>query len=291
MAYHDGGFYFLQPVGSGYGALALRNRGYGASQPALRDEKLSAGELTAIQTKYRKHVEQLWAMIGTYNLGSKERAEATKRWENALSALVKLDQVVARSKAGSTQTYKNLPERVQGALGDWIKKNLILPRYAQGQGAQGMSAAERAANAAAIEAIHQRTQAQLAEQALRAGGGVKVVGLLSAGGGMFGGKGRASSSPAPGLPSGAEMIPAIIAPSTTMGPQVTASETEQATAVAQADLSQQAIQTVSAAQQETAGSTGLTGVAGMWESPWVKGAAAVAVVGGIYYVGKKQGWF
>ena len=74
MSYHDGGFYFMQPVG--YGAVSLRNgRGYGASRPSYLDETLGERQLKKIVSWQKNYIDNAWSRIGAYTLGTVARVD------------------------------------------------------------------------------------------------------------------------------------------------------------------------------------------------------------------------
>ena len=130
MSYNDGGFYFLQPVGSGYGAVTLRNRGYGADRPSFGDEKLSVANLDAIVAKAKKHADNTYTHAWALPVATKQRADAEKKWAKALDAYNTVVHMRDSAKLNGVKwKVKGLPEYLRNTLGDWIKANIIAPRY------------------------------------------------------------------------------------------------------------------------------------------------------------------
>lgn len=130
MSYNDGGFYFLQPVGSGYGAVTLRNRGYGADRPSFGDEKLSVANLDAIVAKAKKHADNTYIHAGTLPVASKQRADAEKKWAKAHDAYNTVVHMRDSAKLNGVKwKVKGLPAYIRNTFGDWIKANIIAPRY------------------------------------------------------------------------------------------------------------------------------------------------------------------
>jgi hypothetical protein len=130
MSYNDGGFYFLQPVGSGYGAPTLRGRGYGADRPSFGDEKLSVANLDAIVAKAKKHADNTYIHAGALPVATKQRADAEKKWAKAHDAYNTIVHMRDSAKLNGVKwRVKGLPKYALDAFGDWIKANIIAPRY------------------------------------------------------------------------------------------------------------------------------------------------------------------
>ena len=260
MAYADGGFYFLQPVGSGYGAITLRNRGYGAARPSFGSEKLSVADLTAILAKAKAKADSVYVKMGTLPFFSKERADMETAWRAAFNAYNTLVHMRDSAKRQGTQWHvSGLPSYTREVFGAWIKASLIDPRYAD--------LAEKAADWRSPEDVRWSprgggTRGGVAQAGI-GGGGI--------GGGGIGGGTRSSSSSSSSAP--------VTEPVTTMGAQPVATEAQKEVAQEQAALRQDVADTVASAGSPppAAGAMGFL-------STTPGKIAAVAVVGGLLYL-------
>ena len=259
MAYADGGFYFLQPVGSGYGAITLRNRGYGAARPSFGSEKLSVADLTAILAKAKAKADSVYVKMGTLPFFSKERADMETAWRAAFNAYNTLVHMRDSAKRQGTQWHvSGLPSYTREVFGAWIKASLIDPRYAD--------LAEKAADWRSPEDVRWSPRGGGTR------GGVAQAGIGGGGiGGGIGGGTRSSSSSSSSAP--------VTEPVTTMGAQPVATEAQKEVAQEQAALRQDVADTVASAGSPppAAGAMGFL-------STTPGKIAAVAVVGGLLYL-------
>ena len=222
MSYNDGGFYFLQPVGSGYGAVTLRNRGYGADRPSFGDEKLSVANLDAIVAKAKKHADNTYIHAGTLPVASKQRADAEKKWAKAHDAYNTVVHMRDSARLNGVKwKVKGLPAYIRNTFGDWIKATIIAPRY---------PAVSTAGNAFVPGAGNTTTTDRAAHRRLPAAG-MALARPFSA-----------SASSAPSSAPAATPYTTPYAPSqeevTVMGPQSVATGAQQEAAQEQASLRQ-----------------------------------------------------
>jgi hypothetical protein len=240
MSYGDGGFYFLQPVGNGYGGvdgmLGSRSSAYGsmgASKDPLKSA-FTASQFDKIISKFKNYTDGLYKKAWGYAAFSSQRADADKAWATADRALGQL-RVMKGSLKTAQWRYADLPSAVQSGIGDWIYSDVLKASKS------GTLADLLGLFAPPLPAPRQITPSP----------GRITPGRLSPAPGRL-----SPLSPAAGAQVQTLMIPA---PTTTMGPQAVVSEEAAVVAQAQADLSQQAAQTVSTATAAAAGGTGLDG--------------------------------
>ena len=238
MSYGDGGFYFLQPVGNGYGGvdgmLGSRSSAYGsmgASKDPLKSA-FTASQFDKIISKFKNYTDGLYKKAWGYAAFSSQRADADKAWATADRALGQL-RVMKGSLKTAQWRYADLPSAVQSGIGDWIYSDVLKA-----------SKSGTLANLLGLFAPPLPAPRQITPSPGRITPGRITPGRIS------------PLSPAGGAQVQTLMIPA---PTTTMGPQAVVSEEAAVVAQAQADLSQQAAQTVSTATAAAAGGTGLDG--------------------------------
>lgn len=286
MAYGDGGFYFLQPVGGGYSGIEVtqQNRqrsfaGFGSTgRTRLEAERLGKDAIRKIRDFWKGRVsarlKEAKALDGKSGgncfkrlrgdlFYDAKKCDATrfenyknrvKAHQNAESALGTLNKWVSK---GQVHVYGELPSVVQNdaATVEWIRVNLIEPRYA------------------------------VAEETKETTRSVKWKGPSSA---ITPDKYVTPSSPRtpPLSPSEVSVQTLEISPqdAVAMGQRSVVSEADAAAAQAQADLSQQAMQTVSAATE----AAGTTGIAGFLSTTTGKVVAVGAVGAVAYYLWKNR---
>ena len=262
MSYGDGGFYFLQPVGNGYGGIEVRSNrgGYGAARPALATERLGPSALNSILDRYKAYLRQLYQKFLGYPLLTASRVAAEKKFNEAKRAEPVLKSMI-KSAAGSSGKgahwrYGDLPSTVQSGIGVWIVKNIIDPRYGGVPGAVTYDAGSTVTYDTYGPSSTRDT--------------TKVPSIPKIPGPKLGGGG------------GTTQTLTTAPPATVMGPQAVATDTEQAVAASQAAMSAQAADTVTAAQVEQARVDG-----GFLSSNTGKAVAAVAAAGVGYFVWKQ----
>jgi hypothetical protein len=268
MSYHDGGFYFMQPVGAGYGAVSLRNgRGYGASRPAYLDETLGERQLKKIVSWQKNYIDNAWSRIGAYTLGTAARETAAKEWANATFEAIALGDMAASAK-NLTWRVKNLPKNLAKRFQSWIKGQFIDPRYKAGGVSQGPVVATSAPRAR--------------DRVGAVGGGAGT--LLSAGSGLRvtqSGTGTATGIPVATVTVTPYTPPGTIDTSTvtTMGPQAVPTEQQAAATLLQASVAQEASAVVdqAVAESQTPG-----GVMGFLSTTTGKVAAGAVLLGAFY---------
>jgi hypothetical protein len=256
MSYGDGGFYFLQPVGNGYGGvgamLGSRSSAYGsmgASKDALTSV-FTASQFDKIISKFKNYTQALYKKAGGYAVFTAQRADADKAWATADRALGQL-RVMKGSLKRSQWRYADLPSAVQSGIGGWISSDVLkASKNGTLSDLLGMFAPPPPLAPAPAPADVARYVTPIRP-------------------------GRISPlSPAAGAQVQTLTIPA---PTTTMGPQSVVSEEAAVVAQAQADLSQQAAQTVSTATEAAAGGTGVEGFLSTTTGKVVAGTAVAGV--------------
>jgi len=261
MSYGDGGFYFLQPVGNGYGGvdgmLGSRSSTYGsmgASKDALKSV-FTASQFDKIISKFKSYTQALYKKAGGYAVFTAQRADADKAWATADRALGQL-RVMKGSLKRSQWRYADLPSAVQSGIGDWIYSD-VLKASKNGTLSDLLSLFAPPP----VQITPGRSPPPAYE------GRYVTPGRIT--------PGRLSPlSPAAGAQVQTLTIPA---PTTTMGPQPVVSEEAAVVAQAQADLSQQAAQTVSTATEAAAGGTGVEGFLSTTTGKVVAGTAVAGV--------------
>ena len=259
MSYGDGGFYFLQPVGNGYSGVEVmlnpRRGGYGSmgrsrSDGGSSNKAFTASQFDKIIDKFAKRAKALNEKAWGYAVATKERKAAEKAWVEADKALGQL-RVMKGSLSSAKWKYADLPSAVQTGIGSWILSDVL--------------------KVASVPTVT-----------------VPKPGYSPAPGRITPSPGRITPSPGRLSPSPGRLSPlspaagaqvqtlTIPAPTTTMGPQAAATDEETAVVQAQADLSQQAVQTVSAAT-DAAGSTGIAGFLSTTTGKVVTGTAVAGV--------------
>lgn len=254
MSYGDGGFYFLQPVGNGYsGVEVMLNPGYGAtggsrSGGSTDPLKLpfTATQFERIIKKFGEHTKALYKKAWGYAALTKERKAAEKVWAEADKALGQL-RVMKLTRKSSKWTYNDLPYAVRSGIGNWIISDVL-------------KVASSAPTATPARMPSDRFQSLLAS--------IPKPTRVS-----------------PLAPSGQQMTLEMPVETTVMGPQSAVTDEEMAVAQAQADLSQQAVQTVSTATEEAGGGTG---VAGLLSTTTGKVVAGTAVAGVAYLLWRNR---
>ena len=257
MSYGDGGFYFLQPVGNGYGGvdgmLGSRSSAYGsmgASKDPLKSA-FTASQFDKIISKFKNYTDGLYKKAWGYAAFSSQRADADKAWATADRALGQL-RVMKGSLKTAQWRYADLPSAVQSGIGDWIYSDVLKA-----------SKSGTLTDLLSLFASNIPTPLQITPSPGRITPVPKVP------------KVRISPlSPAAGAQVQTLTIPA---PTTTMGPQAVVSEEAAVVAQAQADLSQQAAQTVSTATAAAAGGTGVEGFLSTTTGKVVTGTAVAGV--------------
>lgn len=263
MAYGDGGFYFLQPVSNGYsGVEVMLNPGYGAtggsrSGGSTDPLKLpfTATQFDRIITKFGDLAKALYSKAWGYAVATKERKAAEKTWAEADKALGQL-RVMKGSLKKAKWTYNDLPYAVRSGIGSYILSDVLKV-------------------ASSVPTV--TTQAPLPDYSPATGIYVQTSPKVR----QKPSVGRVS----PLAPSGQQMTLQMPVPTTVMGPQASVSDEETAMAQAQADLSQQAVQTVSTATEEASGGTG---VAGLLSTTTGKVVAGTAVAGVAYLLWRNR---
>jgi hypothetical protein len=255
MSYGDGGFYFLQPVGNGYSGVEVmlnpqrggygsmgRSRSYGGSASTA----FTASQFDKIIDKFAKRTKALYAKAWGYAVGTKERKAAEKVWAEADRALGQL-RVMKGSLKSAKWKYADLPSAVQTGIGSWVLSNVL--------------------KVAATETVPTVTVTRPGYY--RPTTGIEVQASAT-------GRQTAPGRKSPLAPSGQQMTLQMPVPPTVMGPQAAATDEQVAVTQAQTDLSQQAVQTVSAAT-EAAGGTGISGLLSTTTGKVVAGTAAAGV--------------
>ena len=259
MSYGDGGFYFLQPVGNGYGGmdamLGSRRRGFGsmgASRGGSATDVFTSSQFKSIVKKFESYTKSLYDKAWGYAVLTPERKAAEEKWVAADKALGQL-KVMQNTLASAKWKYADLPSVVTSSIGSWILSDVLkVSSTSTSSGGSSVKAATIPKVLASVVSVPKTKAAA-----------------------------RSRVSPlAPG--SSAQTL--AISPPSTMGPQAAATTEEVAVAQAQADLSQQAAQTVSAATA-AAGGTGITGFLSSTTGKVVVGAAAA---GGAYLLWKNR---
>jgi len=257
MAYGDGGFYFLQPVGNGYsGVEVMLNPGYGAtggsrSGGSTDPLKLpfTATQFERIVKKFGEYTKALYKKAWGFAALTKERKAAEKAWAEADRALGQL-RVMKGSLKLSKWTYNDLPYAVRTGIGSWILANVL-------------KVAAAPSVRATIPTVTPISPPRLLRQTL--------------------GARRDTTSPL--APSGDVMTLEMPVETTVMGPQAAATDEETALLQAQADLSEQAAQTVSTATDAAGGGVG---VAGLLSTTTGKVVAGTAVAGVAYLLWRNR---
>ena len=273
MSYHDGGFYFMQPVG--YGAVSLRNgRGYGASRPSYLDETLGERQLKKIVSWQKNYIDNAWSRIGAYTLGTVARETAAKEWENATFEAIALGDMAASAK-NLTWRVKNLPKNLAKRFQSWIKGQFIDPRYKAGGVSQGQGAVPVAPT--------RDTVAPRARDRVGATGGTFLsatgsgLRLAQSGTGTATGIPVATATVTPYTPPGTIDTSTV----TTMGPQTVPTEQQATAAMLQASVAQEASAAVDQAVAESQ-MEGPGGVMGFLSTTTGKVAAGAVLLGAFY---------
>ena len=263
MSYGDGGFYFLQPVGNGYSGVEVmlnpRRGGYGSASGSS-NKAFTASQFDKIIDKFAKRAKALNEKAWGYAVATKERKAAEKAWVEADKALGQL-RVMKGSLSSAKWKYADLPSAVQTGIGSWILSDVLKvpsvptvtvpkPGYSPATGIQVQTSPK----------VRQKPP----------------VGRVSPSPGRL-----SPLSPAAGAQVQTLTIPA---PTTTMGPQAAATDEETAVVQAQADLSQQAVLTVSAATDAAGG----TGIADFLSTTTGKVVTGTAVAGLAYLVWRNR---
>lgn len=246
MSYGDGGFYFLQPVGNGYSGVEVmlnpRRGGYGSASGSS-NKAFTASQFDKIVSKFKSYTERLYKKAWGYAVLSKERKAAEKVWAEADKALGQL-RVMKGSLSSAKWKYADLPSAVQTGIGSWVLSDVLkvpsVPTVTVPK--PGYSPAP---------GIQVQSSPKVRQK--------PPVGRVS-----------------PLAPSGQQMTLQMPVPPTVMGPQAAATDEETAVVQAQADLSQQAVQTVSAAT-DAAGGTGISGFLSTTTGKVVTGTAVAGV--------------